>query len=111
MTRVDCSTGVAIVGIACRFPGAPDQATFWQNLCSSVESVSTLSDEERMSSIHLVEPDGERFARGAALTQLIHHLGLPAPAGLLGRAYGPVARNRGKFGRRVPDGRAPRRYP
>ena len=50
MTRVDCSTGVAIVGIACRFPGAPDQAAFWQNLCSSVESVSTLSDEELLAS-------------------------------------------------------------
>jgi predicted DCC family thiol-disulfide oxidoreductase YuxK len=70
-----------------------------------------VSEEERMASIHLVEPGGGHFARGAALTRLVHHLGLPAPAGLLGRTYGPVARNRSKFGRRVPDGRAPRRYP
>ena len=50
MTRGDCSTGVAIVGIACRFPGAPDQATFWQNLCGGVESISALSDEELLAS-------------------------------------------------------------
>jgi acyl transferase domain-containing protein/surfactin synthase thioesterase subunit len=50
MTRGDRSTGVAIVGIACRFPGAPDQATFWQNLCDGVESISALSDEELLAS-------------------------------------------------------------
>jgi acyl transferase domain-containing protein/acyl carrier protein len=31
---------VAIVGMACRFPGAPDWRTFWHNLCNGVESVS-----------------------------------------------------------------------
>ena len=50
MTGGDRSTGVAIVGIACRFPGAPDQAIFWQNLCGGVESVSALSDEELLAS-------------------------------------------------------------
>jgi acyl transferase domain-containing protein/surfactin synthase thioesterase subunit len=50
MTGGDRSTGVAIVGIACRFPGAPDQATFWQNLCGGVESISALSDEELLAS-------------------------------------------------------------
>jgi len=70
-----------------------------------------LSDDERTGSIHLVEPGGARYARGAALARLIRHLGVPAPFGLLGLAYEPVARNRGRFGRRVPDGGAPRRYP
>jgi len=41
--------GVAIVGIACRFPGAPDHLTFWQNLCDGVESISALSDEDLLS--------------------------------------------------------------
>jgi predicted DCC family thiol-disulfide oxidoreductase YuxK len=70
-----------------------------------------LSETERMASIHLVEPDGRRFSRGAALTRLIRRLGLPAPAKALGHAYDPIARNRSKFGKHVPDGRAPRRYP
>ena len=43
------SPGVAIVGIACRFPGAGDASAFWQNLCDGVESISALSDEELLS--------------------------------------------------------------
>ena len=43
------SAGVAIVGIACRFPGAADHAAFWQNLCEGVESISALSDEDLLS--------------------------------------------------------------
>ena len=38
--------GVAIIGIACRFPGAPDHRTFWRNLCGGVESISFFSDAE-----------------------------------------------------------------
>jgi predicted DCC family thiol-disulfide oxidoreductase YuxK len=75
------------------------------------ELLADLSDAERMGSIHLVEPDGRRYSRGAALTHLIRQLGLPAPAMLVGHAYDPIARNRSKFGKHVPDGRAPRRYP
>ena len=40
------AAGVAIVGLACRFPGAPDYRTFWRNLCGGVESITALSDEE-----------------------------------------------------------------
>jgi acyl transferase domain-containing protein len=43
------SAGVAIVGIACRFPGAPDHSTFWRNLCEGVESISALNDEDLLS--------------------------------------------------------------
>jgi acyl transferase domain-containing protein/surfactin synthase thioesterase subunit len=46
MTGGNASAGVAIVGIACRFPGAADHRTFWQNLCAGVESIVALSDEE-----------------------------------------------------------------
>ena len=70
-----------------------------------------LTVEQRMASIHLVEPDAGHSSRGAALTKLIRHLGLPAPARLLGRVYTPVARARSVLGRLVPDGPAPRRYP
>jgi acyl transferase domain-containing protein/surfactin synthase thioesterase subunit len=43
------SAGVAIVGIACRFPGAADHSAFWRNLCEGVESISALSDEDLVS--------------------------------------------------------------
>ena len=37
---------IAIVGMAGRFPGAPDVATFWWNLCTSVDSIHDYTDEE-----------------------------------------------------------------
>ncbi len=40
------SADVAIIGLACRFPGAEDAETFWQNLRDGVESISFFSDEE-----------------------------------------------------------------
>jgi acyl transferase domain-containing protein/surfactin synthase thioesterase subunit len=49
MTRESNSTGVAIIGIACRFPGAPDRSAFWQNLCEGVESICPLSDTGLLS--------------------------------------------------------------
>ena len=39
-------TGIAIIGMACRLPGADTPGAFWQNLCAGVDSVSTLSDED-----------------------------------------------------------------
>ena len=37
-------TGIAIVGMACRFPGAPDLSTFWNQLSSATDAVA---DERR----------------------------------------------------------------
>ncbi|WCM94334.1 acyltransferase domain-containing protein [Acidovorax sp. NCPPB 2350] len=37
---------IAIVGMACRFPGAPDVETFWQRIRDGVESVKHYSDAE-----------------------------------------------------------------
>ncbi|HKC12182.1 MAG TPA: beta-ketoacyl synthase N-terminal-like domain-containing protein, partial [Vicinamibacteria bacterium] len=37
---------VAVIGMACRFPGADSVEAFWQNLRDGVESVSFFSDEE-----------------------------------------------------------------
>lgn len=39
------STDIAIVGMAARFPGAPDVETFWQNVRDGVESIMPLDDE------------------------------------------------------------------
>ena len=39
-------TDIAVVGLAGRFPGAPDVATFWNNLRDGVESATWLTDDE-----------------------------------------------------------------
>jgi acyl transferase domain-containing protein/acyl carrier protein len=41
---------IAVIGMAGRFPGAPDVDRFWQNLSAGVESVTTLTDEQLLSS-------------------------------------------------------------
>ncbi|AGC43390.1 polyketide synthase type I [Myxococcus stipitatus DSM 14675] len=38
--------GIAIIGMACRFPGATTLEEFWQNLRGGVESIKFFSDEE-----------------------------------------------------------------
>lgn len=40
---------VAIIGMACRFPGAPNLDTFWQNLKDGVESRTEFTDEELLA--------------------------------------------------------------
>jgi acyl transferase domain-containing protein len=43
------ASGIAIVGLACRFPGAVNADEFWRNLCAGVESLAPLSDAELRS--------------------------------------------------------------
>jgi amino acid adenylation domain-containing protein len=40
------NSDVAIIGMACRFPGADSVETFWENLKNGVESITSLSEEE-----------------------------------------------------------------
>ncbi len=42
-------TELAIVGLAGRFPGAPNVETFWQNLCEGRQSISFFSDDEMIA--------------------------------------------------------------
>lgn len=37
---------IAIIGMACRFPGADTPAAFWRNLCDGVESITVFSPQE-----------------------------------------------------------------
>ena len=37
---------IAIIGMSCRFPGAPNLETFWQNLRDGIESISVVTDRE-----------------------------------------------------------------
>ena len=40
---------IAIIGMAGRFPGAPDVQAFWQNIQAGVESITVFSDEELLA--------------------------------------------------------------
>ncbi len=40
---------IAVIGLACRFPGAQDSTTFWSNLRDGVESISPLGEEDLRS--------------------------------------------------------------
>ncbi|SDY87557.1 SDR family NAD(P)-dependent oxidoreductase [Nitrosomonas sp. Nm33] len=42
----DAELDIAIIGMACRFPGANEIESFWRNLREGVESITFLSDEE-----------------------------------------------------------------
>ncbi len=46
------STGleIAVIGMACRFPGAGDVDQFWENLINGVESISFFTEEELIAS-------------------------------------------------------------
>ena len=41
---------IAVIGLACRFPGSHDSTAFWTNLRDGVESITALSDEDLRSS-------------------------------------------------------------
>ncbi|MBN2003123.1 MAG: alpha/beta fold hydrolase [Anaerolineae bacterium] len=45
----DTGLGIAVIGFAGRFPGADNAETFWQNLCSGVDSTRFFSDEELLA--------------------------------------------------------------
>src|ERR1041384_102772 len=42
----DAPAGIAVIGMAGRFPGARDLSEFWQNLQGGVESITFFTDEE-----------------------------------------------------------------
>ena len=60
--------GIAVIGMAGRFPGADSVSAFWDNLCSATESIATLSEEELaaagVSATTLADP---AYVRRAAL--------------------------------------------
>jgi acyl transferase domain-containing protein/surfactin synthase thioesterase subunit len=49
MTRSGASPKIAIIGMACRFPGADNVRTFWSNLCAGTESIAFFSDAELLA--------------------------------------------------------------
>jgi len=65
MTDHDGFPGIAIVGMAGRFPGAPDVDTLWTNLCAGVESVRPIDEPELRAKG--VDPSEPGFVNAVAL--------------------------------------------
>jgi predicted DCC family thiol-disulfide oxidoreductase YuxK len=78
-----------------------------------------LPEAERMESWRLAALDGTLAGRGSGASAVVRALGheraadllAALPDTLLERGYDLVAGNRGRIGRLVPDGPAPRRFP
>ena len=75
---------------------------------------------ERLASWRLVRPDGSLAGYGAGVSELLRSMWLTRPLGravavvpdqALDTLYEHAARRRGRLGRLVPRGTAPRRYP
>ena len=58
---------IAVIGMACAFPGAGTPTEFWANLCDGVESVRLLSDED-------AQKEQEQPRHLAQLPRLFIHL-------------------------------------
>ncbi|WP_044562063.1 SDR family NAD(P)-dependent oxidoreductase [Azospirillum sp. B4] len=56
--------GVAIIGLACRFPGAPDAASFWRNIATGVCSITEIPAERWAAGTHdgILTDDRQRAA-------------------------------------------------
>ncbi|HZI31264.1 MAG TPA: polyketide synthase, partial [Candidatus Binatia bacterium] len=62
-TQQNNSTGIAIVGMAGRFPKARNIDEFWRNLCNGVEGVSFFTDEELTAAGAEVPRDNPHYVK------------------------------------------------
>ncbi|MBT9332217.1 type I polyketide synthase [Paracidobacterium acidisoli] len=63
-------TAVAIIGMACRFPGARNVAQYWRNLCEGVESLHLSTDEElRAAGVDASMPDHPDYVRSGGVVE------------------------------------------
>lgn len=86
----------------------------------AVSLVGGLPESEKLASWRLATPDGALVGYGAGIPTLLRTMRATQPLGrlvgllpdrVLDGAYRLVVRNRGRLGRLVPDGPAPRRAP
>ena len=68
------STDIAVIGMACRFPGAENYQTFWENLVKGVNSVREIPpdrwDSEQYYSADITAPNKSVCKWGGLLTQI-----------------------------------------
>ncbi len=65
---------IAVIGMAGRFPGAPDIAAFWENLGKGVDSVAFFSDEElRAAGVGKELLNNPHYVKGRAVMEEIEY--------------------------------------
>ncbi|HEY0603269.1 MAG TPA: type I polyketide synthase, partial [Herpetosiphonaceae bacterium] len=65
--------GIAIIGMAGRFPGASNIQQFWQNLRDGVESLTWLDDDEIEVPLGLVADERLKFVNATAILDDVEH--------------------------------------
>jgi amino acid adenylation domain-containing protein len=55
--------GIAIIGLAGRFPGADTPEAFWDNLCNGIESITRFTDSELEDSFGAAERQAPNFVK------------------------------------------------
>jgi amino acid adenylation domain-containing protein len=74
MSEQDPLEGIAVVGMAGRFPGADDLGELWRNLCGGVESVRFYSREELAAAgVAPALLDDPRYVRAGAPLRDVQH--------------------------------------
>jgi acyl carrier protein len=66
------SSGIAVIGLACRFPGANTPDQFWQNLRDGVESITFFSEDEAIAAG--MDPDLVRDPNYVKAAPLLDHV-------------------------------------
>jgi acyl transferase domain-containing protein/non-ribosomal peptide synthetase component F len=66
-TNKNTDTGIAIIGMAGRFPKARNVAEFWRNLCSGVDGISFFTDEELEAAGVEVPKDGASYVKARGI--------------------------------------------
>ncbi len=67
-TSSEAQTDIAIIGLAGRFPGAPDLDTYWRNLREGVESLTEFSAAE-LTRVSQAQKDHPNYVRKGAILQ------------------------------------------
>ncbi len=70
MSTNGSSKGIAIIGMACRLPGANNIATFWENLRRGVESITHFSREELLrEGVDIALLDDPKYVRASPILE------------------------------------------
>jgi acyl transferase domain-containing protein len=68
LTAAGTSSDIAVIGMACRFPGAASPAEFWRNLRGGVESITRLSERDLLDAgLEPAEANDERRIAAASM--------------------------------------------
>lgn len=67
---LDGSLGVAIIGMAARFPGAGNVTAFWENLCAGKETIHFFTDEElKEAGVAQADLDDQNYVKAAPILE------------------------------------------